>query len=149
MRGVYVRVEPGQAIRFQDISQLTINHNAEFLLTRGVVQTESGVVRRWHLYSGTPDQVLPPAFFRQSGSTTTVERVVGHSHPFPVPFEPNWNQPSKLDIQNLADTLSDWQRVYGPQSEPFGRIFGLPDDVPTIYGPGSTPGNAVLPIQMR
>jgi len=150
MRGAYLRVEPGQGIRFADLSQLTIDHKgAEFLLTREVVETGTGTVRRWRIYSGTPDQVLPPRFLRQSGSSTIVERVVGHTHPFPLPFEPGWNQPSLPDIRNLKRIQRVWRQVYGPQSEPFGRVIGLPGESPTIYGPQSTPGNAVLPSQMR
>jgi hypothetical protein len=141
MRGAYVRLDPGRGIRgvcFDDLSQLTINHNgAEVLLTR---ETEVGfngqVIRaRYRIYSGTPDRIPPPAFRRIGPSgVVVVERVIGHTHPFPIPFSPNWNHPSSADLQYLQRIRADWKYVYGAQTEPFGRIFGLPGDRVVLYG---------------
>jgi hypothetical protein len=56
--GAYLRIQPGQAICFADLAQLTINHNgAEFMLTREVVCIGKRVSRRYRVYSGTPDQL--------------------------------------------------------------------------------------------
>jgi hypothetical protein len=152
MRGAYVRLDPGQgarSIHFVDISQLTINHaGAEFVLTRETVTATNGrlLSSRYRLYSGAPDQVFPPAFRRLGpNGEVTVERILGHSHPFPIPFFPGWNHPSWADIQYLQRVRPVWQAVYGAQSEPFGRIFGLPGAPSVIYGPRSTQGHAVYP----
>jgi len=154
-QGAYLRVQPGEAIRFSDLFQLTINHNsAEFLLSREVVRHGNQVSRRWRIYSGTPNQVPPPRFFDPSaaGGGTRVERIVGHTHPRPIPYDPIYTQPSGPDLNYLSRITGDWQQpqVYGPQSEPFGRIiWGLNPGETTIYGIGSTPGNAVPPRWLR
>lgn len=155
MRGAYVEVPVGGrnfGIRFEDISQLTINHGAEFMLTRETVYSSNRQIisARYRIYSGTPDQILLPAFRRLGpNGEVTVERIIGHSHPHPVPFQPGWNQLSGADINYLLRVRADWQRVYGPNSEPFGRIFGDPGDPAVIYGPRSTHGNAVPRNPMR
>jgi hypothetical protein len=153
LRGAYLKVGQGDVIRFADLSQLTINHQAaEFMLTREVVRKGNQVTRRWRIYSGTPDQIPPPRFYDPSGpgGTTVVERVVGHTHPRPIPYDPIYTQPSGADITSLRAIAGDWRRVYGPQSEPFGRIiWGLNPGETTIYGTSSTPGNAVPPFWLR
>jgi hypothetical protein len=152
MRGAYVDSHAGgrnAGIRFADIAQLTINHSgAEFLLTRETLYLQSGqiVSARWRIYSGTPDQIPLPLFLRTGrNGGIIVERIVGHSHPRPVPFQPGWNQPSSADIRYLLQIRAEWRRIYGPNSEPFGRIFGDPGDPAVIYGPRSTPGKAIPP----
>lgn len=145
-----MRVDPKKrAIRYEDISRLTIDHNgAEFMLSRETTHCVRGqtIDMRYRIYSGTPDQIPSPAFLRQGpNGEVIVERIIGHSHPFPVPFQPKWNNPSAADIQYLRLVRADWKRVYGPQSEPFGLIFGLPGDKAVPYGLNSTPGNAVFP----
>ena len=151
--GAYLRVQPGEAILFSDLSQLTINQNgAEFMLSREVVRNRKQLTRRWRIYSGTPDQVPPPKFFDPSaaGGGTRIERVLGHTHPRPIPHDPIFTQPSGPDLLNLGRIAADWRQVYGPQSEPFGRIiWGLNPGETTIYGIGSTPGNAVAPSWLR
>jgi hypothetical protein len=152
-QGAYLRVRPGEAIRFSDLSQLTINHNgAEFMLSREVGRHGHRVTRRWRIYSGVPDQIPPPNFFTPNiaGGGTRVERIVGHTHPRPVPYDPLFMQPSQADLDYLTGNASRWRQVYGPQSEPFGRIiWGLNPGETTIYGIGSTPGNAVPPRWLR
>jgi hypothetical protein len=151
--GAYLRVQPGGAIRFSDLSQLTINHNgAEFMLSREVVRHGNQVTRRWRIYSGTPDLIPPPMFFDPNapGGGTRIERIVGHTHPRPIPYDPKYTQPSAADLSYLRRIDGDWRQVYGPQSEPFGRIiWGLNPGETTIYGIGSTPGNAVPPSGLR
>jgi hypothetical protein len=153
MLGANLKVEKGAAICFADLAQLTINHDGvEFLLTREVKRFGRRVVRRWRIYSGTTQRVLPPKFFNPHGpaGATIVERVVGHTHPRSIPFELLWIQPSREDIINLRSIISDWQRVHGPQSEPFGRIiWGLIHGETTSYGVDSTEGNAVPPPWLR
>jgi hypothetical protein len=75
----------------------------------------------------------------------TVERIIGHTHPRPVPFQPGWNHPSQADIDYLLRIQAFWKRIYGQNSTPFGKIFGEPGSPAVIYGPRSTHGNAVLP----
>jgi hypothetical protein len=153
LRGAYVQVSPGEAIRFADLSQLTINHQgAEFMLTREVVRKGHQSIARWRIYSGTPDRIPPPRFYDPSGpgGTTVIERIVGHTHPRPIPYDPTYTQPSAADISSLKSIVSDWQRVYGPHSEPFGRIiWGLNPGEITVYGINSTPGHAVPPFWLR
>jgi hypothetical protein len=152
-QGAYLRVQPGEAIRFADLAQLTINHNGtEFMLSREVLRIGNRVSRRWRIYSGTPDQVPAPRFFDRSaaGGGTRIERIVGHTHPRPIPYDPIYTQPSGADLSYLNRITGDWRRVYGPQSEPFGRIiWGLNPGETTIYGIASTPGNAVPPPWLR
>ena len=151
--GAYLRVNPGEAIRFSDISQLTIHHNgAEFMLSREVVRLGSRVARRWRVYSGTPDQIPAPRFLdtNAAGGGTRHERVVGHSHPRPIPYDPGYTQPSRADLDYLRRVAGAWRQVYGPRSQPFGRIFwGLNPGETTIYGIGSTPGAAAPPWLRR
>lgn len=153
MRGADLKVRPGEVIRFGDLSQLTVNHHgAEFILSREVVRNGTQVTRRWRVYSGTPDEVLPPRFYDPNapGGMTRIERVVGHTHPRPVPYDPIYRHPSRHDIRNLTDIFGNWQRVHGPQSEPFGRIiWGLKPGETTIYGVRSRPGNAISPSWLR
>jgi hypothetical protein len=151
-QGAYVRLQPAQGIRgirFADLSQLTINHQGtEFLLTLETVTALAGQVlsRRYRIYSGTPNRIPPPVFRRPGPKgEVTVERIIGHTHPFPIPFYPNWNHPSWGDILYLQRIRGEWKRIYGPLSEPFGKIFGLPGDPVITYGPRSTEGNAVYP----
>ena len=151
-RGAYVDVPVGGrivGIRFADISQLTINHNGvEFMLTRETVFTLGGRIlgARYRIYSGTPDQIPPPRFCRMGpNGEITVERIVGHTHPRPIPFQPGWDQPSGADVAYLLRIRAEWKRIYGSKSEPFGRIFGDPGTPAVIYGPRSTHGNAVPP----
>jgi hypothetical protein len=149
MRGAYLRVDPVHGLSYDDISRIAISRGgAEIMVSRETTSAPDGLVisDRYRVYSGTPDQVLPPAFLRQGpNGELIVEQVIGHTHPFPVPFRAGWNQPSAADILYLRTVRRDWQRVFGQQSQPFGRIFGLPGDAPILYGPGSTPGNAVYP----
>jgi hypothetical protein len=149
MRGAYLRVDPVQGINFAEISALGMSRNGtEILLSRETVSAADGQVTsdRYRVYSGTPAQVFPPAFLRQGpNGEVIVEQVIGHTHPFPVPYQAGWDQPSAADIQYLLRIRSDWRRVFGPQSEPVGRIFGLPGDAPVLSGPRSTPGHAVHP----
>lgn len=153
MRGAYLKINPGEPIRFSDFSQLTINHNgAEFMLSREVVRSGNQVARRWRIYSGTPDQIPPPSFLNSNivGGGTRVERIVGHTHPRPISYDPIFMQPSGDDIFNLIRIAGEWRQVCGPQSEPFGRIiWGLNPGETTIYGIGSTPGNAIPPRWLR
>src|SRR6266852_5696061 len=142
LRGAYLKVGKGEAIHFGDLSQLTIDHNgAEFMLTREVARTGSRVTRRWRIYSGVPDQIPPPQFLDRhaAGGGTRIERIVGHTHPRPIPYSPMFMQPSAPDLGYLSRIAGDWQHVYGPQSQPFGRIFwGLNPGEITVYGMGST-----------
>jgi hypothetical protein len=151
--GAYLRAQPGEAIRFSDLFQLTINHNgAEFMLSREVVRHGNQVNRRWRIYSGTPDQIPPPTFYNPNaaGGGTRIERIVGHTHPRPIPYDPIFMQPSGADLYYLNNIVGPWQHVYGPQSRPFGRIiWGVNPGETTIYGIGSTPGNAVPPPWLR
>jgi hypothetical protein len=151
--GAYLKIQAGQGIRFSDLYRLTINHNgAEFMLSREVVQFGNQVSRRWRIYSGTPDQVPPPIFLDlgAAGGGTRIERVAGHTHPRPVPYDPIFMQPSDADLNYLNKITGPWQQVYGPQSEPFGRIiWGLNPGETTIYGIASAPGNAVPPTWLR
>jgi hypothetical protein len=151
--GAYLRVKPGEVIRFFDLAQLTINHHgAEFMLTREVVQYGSQFTAHWRIYSGTPDQIPPPRFFDPGASRggMRIERIVGHTHPRPVPYDPIYQQPSRADLDYLRRITGDWRQVYGPHSEPFGRIFwGLNAGETTIYGIGSMPGRAIPPRWMR
>jgi hypothetical protein len=153
MNGAYLKVSKGEAIRFGDLSQLTINHNgAEFMLSREIVRDGKHVTRRWRIYSGTPDQIPAPRFFdpHAPGGGTVVERIVGHTHTRPMPYNPNFMQPSGHDVLYLTNNTSQWKQVYGPQSEPFGRvIWGLDPGETTIYGINSTANNAVLPFWLR
>jgi hypothetical protein len=153
MRGAYLKVKPGEAIHFVDLAQLTINHNgAEFMLSREVVRNAKQVKGRWRIYSGTPDQIPPPPFFNPSaaGGGAVIERVAGHTHPRPVPYNSSFTQPSQADIQYLNTIAAAWRQVYGSQSEPFGRIiWGLNPGETTIYALGSAPGNAVPPRWLR
>ncbi|MGH7168999.1 MAG: hypothetical protein ACRELG_01810 [Gemmataceae bacterium] len=153
MRGAYLKVGHGAAIRFSDLSQLTINHNgAELMLSREVVRNGKQASRRWRIYSGTPEQIPPPTFLDPNvvGGGVRIERIVGHTHPRPIPYDPLFMQPSGDDIFNLTRIAAEWRQVYGPQSEPFGRIiWGLNPGETTIYGIGSTPGNAVPPRWLR
>jgi hypothetical protein len=139
----------GYGIRFEHISQLSIIHRGlEFMLTRETLFTPNGQILsgRYRIYSGMPDRITPPIFLRtRFNGDVVVERIIGHTHPHPVPFQPGWNQPSGEDIQYLLQIRVEWQRVYGANSEPFGLIFGDPGDRAVIYGPRSTPGNAVPP----
>ncbi len=87
-----MRLDPAQGIRgvrFEDLSQLTINHNgAEFMLTRETITASNGGVisSRYRLYSGGPDQVFPPGFRRMGpNGEVTVERIIGHT-PLPNSF---------------------------------------------------------------
>ena len=152
MRGRYIEAPKGgrnYGIRFEDISQLTINHNgAEFMLTRETVCGANGQMIRatYRIYSGALDQIPPPVFRRARPSwEIIVERIIGHTHPHPVPFQPGWDQPSKADIDYLLRIQVVWQGIYGPNSIPFGMIFGDPGSPAVIYGPRSTHGNAVPP----
>jgi hypothetical protein len=149
MRGCYVKVTPGAAIGLAELLQLTINHdNVEFMLSREVVRDGNGVTRRWRIYSGTPDQVRPPLFF--DPNRRRIERVVAHTHPTPVPYDPSFAQPSTADLAYLHQIAADWRRVYVSQPEPFGRIiWGLNAGETTIYGLESTQGNAVPPRWLR
>ena len=153
LRGAYLKVGPGEVIRLADLAQLTINHHgAEFMLSREVVRHGNQVTRRWRIYSGTPDQIPPPRFYDPNGpgGTTVMERVVGHTHSRPIPYDPIYRQPSGTDINNLRGLVGDWRQVYGPSSEPFGRIiWGLNPGETTLYGIHSTPGNAVPPSWLR
>ena len=153
LRGAYLKVRPGEAIRFADLSQLTINHHGEeFMLTRKVVRRAHQVIARWRIYSGTTDQIPPPRFYDPNGpgGTTVIERVVGHTHPRPIPYDPRYMQPSASDISYLRSLVCDWQWIFGPQSEPFGRIiWGLNPGEITIYGINSTAGHAVPPSWLR
>ncbi len=72
LRGAYLR--PGNVgrnrtgIRYEDISQLTINHNgAAFMLARETVRVAGGrqISARYRIYSGTPDQITLPALRRR------------------------------------------------------------------------------------
>ena len=152
-QGAYLRTQRGQPILFSDLSQLTINHNgAEFMLSREIVRNGCQVRRGWRIYSGTPDQIPAPRFLDPlaAGGGMCIERVVGHTHPRPIPYDPIYVQPSRADLIYLSMVASDWRQVYGPQSEPFGRIFwGLNPGETTIYGIVSTPGNAVPPRWLR
>lgn len=147
IRGAYLRVGNRETIRFGDLAQLTIDHNGiEFLLSREVVRNSLLVVRRWRIYSGTPDHIPPPRFFNPNapGGGTRIERIVGHTHPRSIPYDPIYTQPSWADLHYLSRISGDWQQVYGPWSQPFGRIiWGLNPGETTIYGIHSTPGNAV------
>lgn len=110
------------------------------------------VTRRWRIYSGTANEIQPPRFLdlNAPGGRSLVERVVGHTHPRPIPYDPLFKQPSFWDTKNLIRDAGQWREVYGPQSEPFGRIFwGLNPGETTIYGIGSTPGSAVPPFWLR
>src|SRR5207249_3357258 len=131
----------------------TINHNgAEFMLTREVVRRERQVVRNWRVYSGTPDRVPAPRFFdaRGPGGTTVTERVVAHTHPRPVPLDLSYTQPSAADLDYLQRIIRQWWQAYGANSQPFGRIcWGLSAGETTVYGTGSTPGNAGPPPWLR
>lgn len=151
--GAYLRVQPGEVIRFSDLSQLTIHHGgAEFMLTREVLRNGNQVTRRWRIYSGTPEQIPPPRFLIPSapGGGTRIERIVGHTHARTLPYDPIIMQPSLADLYYLNRVAGEWRQVYGPQSEPFGRIiWGLNPGETTIYGIGSTPGNAVPPSWLR
>jgi hypothetical protein len=126
MQGAYLKVRPGDVIRFVDLSQLTINHNgAEFMLSREVVRNANQVTRRWRIYSGTPDKIPPPMFFEPNGpgGIVRIERIVGHTHARSIPFDPIFMQPSRADLDYLRGIAGSWRQVYGPQSEPFGRII--------------------------
>jgi hypothetical protein len=153
MRGAYLKLRSGETVRFGDLFQLTINRNgAEFMLSREIVRNGNQVRRHWRIYSGTPDQVPSPPFFNPNAaaSGTRIERIVGHTHPRPIPYDPIYTQPSLADLNYLSRITADWRRVYGPHSEPFGRIiWGLNPGETTIYGIGSTPGNAVPPSWLR
>jgi hypothetical protein len=153
LRGAYLKVKPGETIRFGDLSQLTINHSgAEFMLSREVVRNGNQVARRWRVYSGTSDQIPPPTFFNPNaaGGGTCIERIVGHTHPRPIPYDPIYTQPSLADLNYLSRIASDWRQVHGPHSEPFGRIiWGLNPGETTVYGIGSMPGSAVQPRWLR
>jgi len=152
-QGAYLKVKPGDSIRFSDLAQLTINHNgAEFLLSSEVGQKGIQVTRRWRIYSGLPDMVLPPKFFdpHPPGGGIRIERTVGHTHPRPIPYDPSYTQPSGEDLDYLIDITVDWKQVFGTRSEPFGRIiWGLNPGETTIYGLASTPGCAVPPTRLR
>jgi RHS repeat-associated protein len=151
--GAYLNVQPGEVILFEDLSRLTMMHSGqEFMLTREVVRQGNRVTRRWRIYSGTPDQIPPPRFFEPNapGGGTRVERIVGHTHPRPIPYDPIFTQPSDADLFYLTQITGEWRQVYGPSSEPFGRIiWGLNPGETTLYGINSTPGNAVLPRWLR
>lgn len=153
MRGAYLKIGRGEGIRCSDLSQLTINHNgAEFMLSREVVRNGNQVARRWRIYSGTPDQIPPPAFLDANiaGAGVRIERIVGHTHPRPIPYDSLFMQPSGADLSYLNNIAGPWRQVYGSQSEPFGRvIWGLSPGETTIYGISSTPGNAVPPRWLR
>jgi hypothetical protein len=153
MRGAYLKVGQREALHFGDLSQLTIDHSgAEFMLTREVERTGSRVTRRWRIYSGMRDQIPPPQFLdlNAAGGGTRIERIVGHTHPRPIPFDPIFKQPSPEDLRYLNTVSGQWRQVYGPHSEPFGRIiWGLNPGETTVYGIGSTPGNAVPPRWLR
>jgi hypothetical protein len=153
MRGVYLKVGQGEPVRFSALSQLTTNHHgAEFMLSREVVRNGNRVSRRWRIYSGTPDQIPPPTFLdpNVAGGGVRVERIVGHTHPRPIPYDPVFMHPSPADLNYLNNVAGPWRQVYGSQSEPFGRIiWGLHPGEATIYGIGSAPGNAVPPRSLR
>jgi hypothetical protein len=153
MRGAYLKVGRGEAIRFGDLAQLTIDHNgAELMLTREVLRNPWRVTRRWRIYSGLPDQIPPPRFLNRhaAGGGTRVERIVGHTHPRPIPYDPKFKQPSSEDLDYLYQVASQWRHVYGHLSEPFGRIiWGVNTGESTVYGIGSTSGNAVPPCWLR
>lgn len=153
MRGAYLKLGKGGVIQLGALSQLTIDHNGvEFMLSREVVRHGNQVRRRWRIYSGTPDQIPPPRFFDPNapGGATVHERIVGHTHPRPIPYTPLYRQPSGADLAYLNRIVALWQQVYGPQSEPFGRIiWGLDPGETTIYGIRSTPGNAIPPRWLR
>ena len=152
-QGAYLRLKQGEVIRFPDLAQLTINHNsAEFMLTREVLRNGNQVSRRWRIYSGTPDQIPPPRFYHSSvaGGIMRIERIVGHTHPRPVPYDPIYMQPSGADLFYLNNIAGLWRQVYGPQSEPFGRIiWGLNHGETTIYGIASLAGHSVPPRWLR
>ena len=81
-KGLIFIVKPGEAIRFSDLAQLTINHNGTvFLLSREVVHRGIQLTRRWRIYSGTSYEVDPPIFFVPSapGGGIRIERTVGHT----------------------------------------------------------------------
>jgi hypothetical protein len=153
MQGAYLKVRQGDLIHFGELSRLTINHNgAEFMLSREVVRNGKQVTRRWRIYSGTPDNIPPPRFFDPNGpgGAAIIERVVGHTHPRPIPYDSMYMQPSGADLGHLRRVTGLWRQVYGPWSEPFGRIiWGLNPGETTVYGIGSTPGNAVPPRWLR
>jgi hypothetical protein len=153
VRGAYLKVSKREAIHFGDLSQLTIDHyGAEFMLTRELVRNGNRATQRWRIYSGVPDQIPPPVFLNLSapGGGIRIERIVGHTHPRPIPYSPIFKQPSHNDLYYLNTVAGKWRQVYGPQSEPFGRIiWGLNPGETTIYGIGSTPGNAVPPRWLR
>jgi hypothetical protein len=153
MRGAYLKVGIREAIHFGDLSQLTINHGgAEFMLTREVERAGNRITRRWRIYSGVPNHIQPPVFLDLGapGGGTRIERIVGHTHPRPIPYDPIFKQPSPEDLHYLNTVAGQWRQVYGPQSEPFGRIiWGLNPGETTIYGINSTPGNAVAPHWLK
>jgi len=153
LRGAVLKVEPGTAIRFGDLARLTINHDGvEFLLTREVKRIGQNVTRRWRIYSGTTEEVLPPRFFdpKAPEGALIFERVVGHTHPRPVPFELAWIHSSEKDIMNLKEVLVRWQEIYGLAAEPFARIiWGVDAGETTIFGIDSGEGNAVPPPWIR
>jgi hypothetical protein len=53
------------------------------------------------------------------GGGTRIERIVGHTHPRPIPYDPIFTQPSGADLYYLNNVAGRWQQVYGPQSQPF------------------------------
>jgi hypothetical protein len=72
------------------------------------------------------------------------------THPRPIPYDPVFTQPSPADLDYLNRVAGEWRQVYGPQTEPFGRIiWGLNPGETTIYGISSTPGKAVPPRWLR
>jgi hypothetical protein len=151
--GVQLKVRPGEAINLSDLWQLTINHNgAEFMLTSEVTRYRNQFARRWRVYSGTCDQIPAPRFLDSNAPAggCVVERIVGHTHHIPIPYDPIYMQPSGADLSYLVKIEGSWRQVYGPQSEPFGRIiWGLNPEETTIYGIRSTSGNAVPPSWLR
>ena len=89
-------------------------------MTRETVYSWNGQMlhARYHIYSGAPDQIPPPRLLRPGpNGESIVERIIGHTHPRPVPFQPGWNQPSAADVDYLLRVQVEWQWVYGPLTE--------------------------------
>jgi hypothetical protein len=151
--GVLLKPATGEPIRFADLAQLTINHQgAEFMLTREIRRLAARSFMRWRLYSGTSDQIPAPRFLDLNGpgGWTIVERIVAHTHPRPIPYDPVFIQPSPTDLEYLRAVGDKWRLVFGARSQPFGTIiWGIGPGEITVYGIDSTPGKAVPPPWFR